>query len=145
MFDVPYTKNTLITSTKETKMLQYLKSQSQSQSTQSTQTQTLTSESNKFVLIDFSGSTGGQRSYWDTVLRIIETNQDATFVLWDTSAHTVSLAEATKVAKNCTGNGGTQPQCFAKLLPNNSNLIIITDGQVGQSDVLMCDTILNSK
>ena len=127
------------------KTLSNMLSSLSSLSLSSSSTSQLTSSSNKYVLIDYSGSTGGHVGYWDNVLRIIKENPDATFVLWDTFARVVSFAEAEKNAKNRSGNGGTQPQCFAKLLPTKAHVIIITDGQVGSSDVQQCDAILNGR
>lgn len=98
-----------------------------------------------YICIDDSGSTGNHPQYWPYVHNIITQNPKANFIFWDTSARPKTQQQALKIATERTGNGGTQPQCFASLIPPNSDLTIITDGQIGSSDIEYCDKVLNNR
>lgn len=102
-------------------------------------------EISTYVLIDYSGSTGGHSGYWNYISNIIKQNPTAIYILWDTAAKEVSREEAERTATKREGNGGTQPQCFVNLIPAKSNIILITDGQIGISDVNCCEKILNGR
>jgi hypothetical protein len=61
--------------------------------------------------------------------------------MWDTSIETVDKKELEKVIAKQMGRGGTSPSLVAKECVNKSikNIILITDGQVGDADVKSCD------
>lgn len=105
----------------------------------------MNSKPNTYLLIDYSGSTGGEAAYWNYASKLISENPDATYVIWDTEAQIISRSAVQKIADKRQGNGGTQPQCFIKLIPEKSNLILLTDGQISTSDVDKCEKILNGR
>jgi hypothetical protein len=98
------------------------------------------------VFIDQSGSTDSQSTYWDGVMSIIsEYGPESRFVLWNTDVKSSSYGHAYQNALQRSGDGGTQPQCFANLAEEGSRIVIVTDGEVDQSDVVACDNILRSR
>ncbi len=102
--------------------------------------------SNKFVCIDYSGSTGNHRSYWERAFKIALANDDATFFFWDTQAKKSSCKDVMQHCQTAKGNGGTDPSCIAQILKTMTNveLILITDGQIDARSVTSCDNILNA-
>lgn len=100
-----------------------------------------------YICIDYSGSTGGRPEYWERVKQIINSNKnrDTLYILWDTSANMVNKQKVLDNAKRLIGNGGTAPSCFAKILPENCSIRVVTDGQINISEVTRCDDILKSK
>ena len=98
-----------------------------------------------FLCIDYSGSTGNNSNYWNSAKQLINSHPKSKIIFWDTSAKLTTYQDALKMANIMKGHGGTQPQCFASMVPDKCNLIIVTDGQIYQGDVQKCDTILNSK
>jgi hypothetical protein len=99
---------------------------------------------NKFVCIDVSGSTAGSRKYKETVQNIVRKENDATtFLLWDTECKQTTKNGVLKYP--FTSGGGTNPQVFAPLIPEGSDLTIITDGQVGSTEVENTDKILKER
>lgn len=99
----------------------------------------------QYICFDDSGSTGNHPTYWNQALTIIQQNPNANFIFWDTTARPTNYKQALYNAINKIGRGGTQPQCFAPLIPEGADLTIVTDGQIYSSDVDQCDKILNSK
>lgn len=105
----------------------------------------MSESTNTFLCVDYSGSTCNNVNYWTNVISIIEANPDSKIIFWNTIAKLLSKNDASRVANAKQGTGGTQPQCFAPLIPKGSNLIIITDGEVSTTDVQTCDSIINSR
>jgi hypothetical protein len=103
------------------------------------------STTQKYVLIDNSGSTGGHTDYWRYVLNIILEHPTATFIFWDSNANFKSFYEAQQLAKLQKGGGCTEPQCFVPFITSGSHIILITDGQIYANDVKICDDKLNGK
>lgn len=97
-------------------------------------------KSRTVLAVDNSGSTGGRKNYHDYYTKLITNEQ--TYMLWNTSATVVTLKQLNENAKKNHGDGGTCPQVVATLLKNGDNVIIVTDGQVGDSDVQECVRIL---
>jgi hypothetical protein len=101
--------------------------------------------------IDHSGSTDGVVKYWTSVSAILQpAPDDARVIFWDTSAKEVPLEGARLIASAIKGYGGTEPVCFARVLPDETkspllSLIIVTDGQVSPWDVKRCDDLLNGR
>lgn len=95
-----------------------------------------------FICIDYSGSTGGNNKYWNYVENLLEKNTSSSIILWDDRAKQVDLETAMHIVKNKKGNAGTAPQCLIPLLPEKSNVILITDGQISSNNVSKCDSLL---
>lgn len=107
-----------------------------------------------FVCIDASGSTQGNVFYWSKVYQILEDMKvelpDCNAIFWDTSMINFPLGEALKQINNSRTSicgGGTSPSCFIHALSRtkNNRLVLITDGQVGNNEVQICDTIIDQE
>ena len=89
--------------------------------------------------LDVSGSVGGSANYYDTVSQILTLYgpEIDTFYLWDTSIETVDKKGLEKLIQKKEGRGGTSPKVVARQIVNKNlkNIILITDGQVGDGDV----------
>lgn len=97
------------------------------------------------ICVDNSGSTNYHINYWNTVAEIAKRKPDAKFLLWDTSAKSISYNDMLKYAETKKGCGGTDPTCFVSYLKENTDVIIVTDGQIDSSSVEKCDKLLNEK
>lgn len=99
-----------------------------------------------WVCVDNSGSTSASYGYWSEVQHVLETNKDACVVFWNTCANIITHAEAMRLAKHRHGTGGTAPACFVPLIPKtkDTRLIIISDGQISQTDVDRCTHVLGN-
>lgn len=95
------------------------------------------------IFVDCSGSTGSNSKYWDRVSQLIESNKSASFFFWDDICRKYSYTDAVKHVNSRRGIGGTYPNCFVREISNSDSIIIITDGQVSESDVKKCDDIMN--
>lgn len=86
---------------------------------------------------DYSGSTGNSEFYWNNVQKLVlQQPEDTVFYLWDTYCTKVSRDDMLLRCTTKKGNGGTDTHCVAKQLPENvDKLVLITDGQVGDSAV----------
>jgi hypothetical protein len=100
----------------------------------------------KCFAIDYSGSTNGEIFYHKNVKEILDKkyNNKDDIIIWDSSSKFISYNEYMKINKNKEGNGGTSPESIFKLFKNKkkkkySEFILITDGQVGQQEVELCD------
>lgn len=100
---------------------------------------------NNYLCIDYSGSTGGSKSYWQYVKNLVEKKGDHKIILWDDMAVPVNKENAMKIVNSMTGNGGTQPQCLIPHLPEKSSVVIVTDGQISGTDVSTCDSLLSER
>ena len=100
----------------------------------------------KCFAIDYSGSTHGDTFYHNNVKSILDEkyNNEDDIIIWDTIAKFTSYNEYMDINKNRKGEGGTSPQSIFELFQNKekknySEFILITDGEVNQSDVESCD------
>ena len=98
-----------------------------------------------YVAIDCSGSTGNSVKYWEKVIDTVNKYPDAIFIMWDDVAKMMSKKQVLDNANIRKGHGGTNPSCFAKIIPENASVNIITDGQVTDDDVKKCDEILKDR
>lgn len=99
------------------------------------------------IFIDNSGSTAGCPKYWDGVLTIVNANPTAEVFFWNSVPveNSVPRAKAVAMIENRTGTNGTNPLVFAHLARENSDIIIITDGQVGPNEVQVTDNQLRGR
>ena len=89
------------------------------------------------IAYDGSGSTGDHAFYHDETQRIVAGHPDATVLFWDTQSHTISREELAAINRERKGGGGTDPAVIAdyvKATGFDGDLVIITDGQVGNVD-----------
>ena len=111
-----------------------------------TQLLLITTKMNRLIAIDDSGSTGGSTFYWSNVTSIIANASDQDkFMLWDSESKITTLAVVRNRALQKAGMGGTVPNLVAQKLVNDSSithLVLITDGEVTQHDVDLCDQTL---
>lgn len=92
---------------------------------------------------DCSGSTGGQRSYWNLVRTVAsKAPSGSKHFLWDTFCRPSSKIAVLNRAQSCKGGGGTSPACFVPYVTPDSNVTIITDGQISQDSVKQADSLL---
>lgn len=98
------------------------------------------------IFIDISGSVGGSDIYWENVDKIVANNKKAKFIVWDTYTKEVDYKDILNYIKTKKGYGGTMISCVASLIVeknyNDKNIIIITDGEVSHSDVILSETKL---
>ena len=98
------------------------------------------------LFVDNSGSVGGCTNYWDTVNNIlIEYARDIThFYYWHSNCGLTTKKEFEIWAASKRGTGGTSPETVAQEIVNQefSNIILVTDGEVGDYNVSACDKIL---
>ena len=96
--------------------------------------------------LDVSGSVGGSLNYWNTISEILSlyATQIQHFYFWDTSIEIVDKKVLEAAIEKKMGRGGTSPSLVAQECSrlNYKNIILITDGQVGDGDVRQCDTLL---
>ena|SRR5579885_242760 len=101
--------------------------------------------------VDVSGSTDCKRDYFEKVKAIYnelkEQYNEVTILLWNSYCRNVNEIELLDIISNRKGNGGTYPHTFADVhtLPPDSNLVIITDGQIEEDKIERCDNIVNSR
>ena len=95
------------------------------------------------IFIDISGSVGGSEIYWEKVDKIVSENKKAKFIVWDTDTKEVDYKEVLNYIKTKKGYGGTMISCVASSIVeknfNDKNIIIITDGEVSPSDVILSE------
>lgn len=98
------------------------------------------------IFLDTSGSVGGSTTYWNTVndLLTMYANDTEKYYFWNTSIETIGKKRYEQAIKEKKGWGGTSPSLVANecVKENYKNIILITDGQVGDSDVRECDKVL---
>jgi len=101
------------------------------------------------IFIDYSGSTGGNTKYWNSVSELVEKeyqkDPNVKIVFWDHCSKPVDINQARGQISSTSGHGGTNPTCFVDQVTDNSDVIIVTDGQVNSDDVTNCDTKMNNK
>lgn len=93
------------------------------------------------IMVDVSGSTGGSDNYWSTVGNVLSLYSDriTEYYEWDDQIRMITKKDLENLIAKKTGKNGTYPLvCAQKIIQENyKNLILITDGQVG--DVQQCD------
>ena len=91
------------------------------------------------LLIDYSGSVGGQKQYWITVKRILNEfvilHPDGEIFMWDDNCIKLNFEECLFYIECMMGNNGTDPSCFLPLLTEKSVVWIITDGDIADQSV----------
>ena len=98
----------------------------------------------KYLCIDCSGSTSRNTNYIKTVRKIInEHSDDSIFILWDDKSKQYTKQQALDYSFE-QGNG-TYPKVLVPYLNENSDVTIITDGQIGTNDVQETDNNLNNR
>ena len=102
--------------------------------------------SKKCFALDYSGSTSGEKFYHDNVKVILEKKfkEGDDIIIWDTSAKFIPYNEYMEINKNRKGFGGTIPNVIFNLFQDKetihySEFILISDGEVSQYDVEICD------
>ena len=107
-----------------------------------------------YLCIDDSGSTSSSIKYWNTVEKTLEQGikdyglENIDFIVWNHDASKETYDVVVKYIKRRGGtSGGTSPVCFAdeSWLPEESNITIVTDGQISVRDVEACDRILSGR
>lgn len=87
------------------------------------------------VCIDTSGSTYGNSHYYQTVQEIIaDIPDDATYVSWNSTAK----VEPKSFFATRFGSKYTSPKSFVPYIGKADRLVVITDGQIPDSDVADC-------
>jgi hypothetical protein len=102
----------------------------------------------KTLFIDISGSVGGFTEYWHQFANYYANNKLSIgkIYLWDDKIRLSNHEEIIKLINNPKGYGGTNPELIAKTIVENkiySNIVIFTDGQVSDLNVVQADTILS--
>ena len=99
------------------------------------------------LFVDNSGSVGGCQHYWQTVSDILnDYAKDIThYYLWNSKCGLSTKKEFEASILSKRGTGGTSPSFVAEEIVKErfGNIILVTDGEVGDHDVNMCDTIFN--
>ena len=103
-----------------------------------------TMEKDSYTLfVDNSGSVGNSQNYWGAVQTVINKYaKDITeYYLWNSQISKSSLKELEGWIKSKKGTGGTSPQLVANEVVQRKikNIILITDGEVGDHNVQACD------
>lgn len=87
------------------------------------------------LCVDISGSTSNS-DYYKWVHSFVEKNHFDKYVEWENRANIVSKKQ---VMSRTYGNGGTVPSSFISHLKDCTRLVVITDGQISEQDVLQCN------
>lgn len=98
--------------------------------------------------IDVSGSIDFVPHYKKTVYSVLSSlKPPIRVILWHSAVHSVQTCDVIDQSlMQFSGMGGTRPQVFFECLPENTpiTLYIFTDGQIYQSDVNKCHSILKT-
>ncbi|KAI3633462.1 hypothetical protein MIR68_008409 [Amoeboaphelidium protococcarum] len=97
---------------------------------------------NRQFFIDYSGSTGGCAEYWNYVRSVVGNDKQSSYFFWDTQCSAATRQEVSERCDRKHGNGGTSPHCIVSDISSDSQVLIITDGQVPASEVVRCDEAL---
>lgn len=96
--------------------------------------------------MDNSGSVGGCTEYWNTVNTILnDYAKDIThYYLWNSRCGLSSKKLFEESIASKRGTGGTSPEYVAQEIADKrfQNIILVTDGEVGDHSVSQCDKIL---
>ena len=100
------------------------------------------------LFVDNSGSVGGSENYWSTVEHIVQkyAKDIAHYYIWNSTCNKATLKELETNIKSKKGTGGTSPENVAKTIVDQrlSNIILVTDGEVGDHSVQSCDKIFDN-
>lgn len=95
------------------------------------------------MFVDNSGSVGNSQNYWGAVETVINkyAKDISHYYLWNSQINKSSLKEIEGWIKSKKGTGGTSPQLVAAEVVQSQfkNIILITDGEVGDGNVQACD------
>ena len=106
------------------------------------------------VAIDISGSVQHFKQYWNVVKQVVHNyrsrySTNVKYIFWDHQALFVSSSFVDQSIQKEIGQGGTQPHIILECIYNKYDdkhsieLCIITDGDVEQESVNMCDKIID--
>lgn len=100
------------------------------------------------IFVDNSGSVGSCTTYWQTVSDInTQYAKDIShYYFWNSSYYTVTPKVFDEKCIAMRGEGGTSPELVAQVVVKEKfpNIILITDGEVGDYSVKECDRILEA-
>ncbi len=101
------------------------------------------------LYVDVSGSVGGFTNYWNQVEKVYNNykNQINQIYVWDDKIQLSTKSNFESLINRKYGGGGTSPYLIAKNLTQQNikkNIIIFTDGDVGDHDVQKADNHLGS-
>lgn len=99
------------------------------------------------LFVDNSGSVGNCQHYWQTVSDILNdyAKDISHYYFWNSRCGLSSKKEFEDSIISKRGTGGTNPTYVAEEIVKErfSNIILVTDGEVGDHEVNNCDTVLN--
>lgn len=101
---------------------------------------------NVLIAYDGSGSTGGCAEYHNETQKIVSQYPDSKILFWDSTHRLISHSALLDINTRRAGFGGTSPEEIAKWITNNDfhgHLVIITDGEVGISNIDRCEKLLS--
>ncbi|CAM6005429.1 unnamed protein product [Sphagnum balticum] len=106
-------------------------------------------ESESYALfVDNSGSVGGSQNYWDTVDDILKQyGKDITdYYFWNSVCELTPKKNFENWIVTKRGTGGTDPEHVATeiVAKKYANIILVTDGEVGDHSVQRCDQIFEA-
>jgi hypothetical protein len=95
------------------------------------------------MFFDCSGSVGKCLKYFRALREIFEKNGSLNhlnneYYMWDTNCNKKTPSEINFWLMNMSGYGGTCPHVIAPYLSADSEIIIVTDGQIGHADIQRC-------
>jgi hypothetical protein len=106
----------------------------------------------EILAIDVSGSVGGRADYFSYVEKLFNDNPNAKCILWNDlvcvpggKAGEDNRKLTLEWIKKRQGGGGTAPSMISYELPPLSKLILVTDGEVTEKEVDLCNLRLNGK
>lgn len=98
------------------------------------------------LFVDNSGSVGNCTHYWETVNHILtEYAKDIThYYFWNSNCNAYTKKNFMNWVETKRGTGGTSPELVAAEIAKSkhTNIILVTDGEVGDHSVSRCDNIL---
>ena len=100
------------------------------------------------LFIDNSGSVGGSLNYWNTVSMIFGqyAKDTAHYYLWNSTCDPTTKKVLENNITSRKGTGGTSPNNVATEIVQKrfKRIILVTDGQVGNEKVQLCDKIFET-
>lgn len=97
------------------------------------------------IAYDHSASTSYCNKYHAIAQQVASKYPEAAVVAWNHRYALISHAELTAINRTLKGDGGTQVECVAQALLDMQfcgKLVLITDGEVTESSIEECDTML---
>lgn len=97
-------------------------------------------ECNTVICVDTSLSTRANYRYFEKIKSILQSEKNKVVISWNSTA-------TIKKSDKFFCNAGTKPQTFLNIIKDfkfNYNLIVTTDGQIGDADVRACKAIIES-